>query len=201
MRCVYTSILRAWFVVVALLFGMHCTAFAGQTYLYRSEATLKYFQNANGDYAKVLDAWRGFAIRESMALKEVDQTQLKTLKRDDVLVLPSVMLMTDGEKAAIDGFVAKGGALLATWASGGRDVKGDWLGYQWLKRMFDIDIVADIRQDSEERFLLPYGENVATSQLPAGKRMYLLKTAEPLLRRLDTINPYPICFCFGHYCT
>jgi Polysaccharide deacetylase/Beta-galactosidase trimerisation domain len=178
----YSSILRDAFLTVAIFVGVCSPAFAGQTYLYRSEATLKYFQNASGDYAKVLDAWRGFALREGIPLKEVDQALLKTLKRDDVLVLPSVMLLTDLEKAAIDGFVAKGGALLATWASGGRNVKGEWLGYQWLKRMFDIDIVADIRQDSEERFLLPYGENLATSNLPAGKRMYLLKTAEPLLR-------------------
>jgi hypothetical protein len=157
-------------------------AFASQTYLYRSDATLKYFQNATGDYAKVIDAWHGFAKREHIALKEIDQARLNILKPNDVLVLPSAMLMTESEKSAIDAFVAKGGALLATWASGGRDSKGDWLGYQWLKRLFDIDVVADIRQDSEERFLLPYGENVATSQLPAGKRMYLLKTAEPLLR-------------------
>jgi hypothetical protein len=182
MRRILTSFLRDCCVAVVLLIGISSLAFAGQTYLYRSEATLKYFQNANGDYAKVLDAWRGFATRESLALKEVDLSKIKALKPDDVLVLPSVMLMTDAEKAAIDGFVAKGGALLATWASGGRDVKGDWVGYQWLKHMFDIDIVADIRQDSEERFLLPYGENLATSQLPAGKRMYLLKTTEPLLR-------------------
>jgi hypothetical protein len=182
MRRIYTSILRDCFFTLALLVGTYCSAFAGQTYLYRSEATQKYFQNANGDYAKVLDAWRGFATRENIALKEVDQAQIKALKRDDVLVLPSAMLLTDLEKAVIDSFVSKGGALLATWASGGRDVKGDWLGYQWLKRMFDIDIVADIRQDSEERFLLPYGESLATSQLAAGKRMYLLKTAEPLLR-------------------
>jgi Polysaccharide deacetylase/Beta-galactosidase trimerisation domain len=182
MQRVHSLLLRDCLVAVVLLIGISSIAFAGQTYLYRSESTLKYFQNANGDYAKVLDAWRGFATRENIALKDVDQAKLKILKRDDVLVLPSVMLMTDAEKVAIDGFVAKGGALLATWASGGRDVKGDWLGYQWLKRMFDIDIVADIRQDSEERFLLPYGENIATSQLPAGKRMYLLKTAEPLLR-------------------
>jgi hypothetical protein len=182
MRRILTSFLRDCCVAVVLLIGISSLAFAGQTYLYRSEATLKYFQNANGDYAKVLEAWRGFATRESLALKEVDLSKIKALKPDDVLVLPSVMLMTDAEKAAIDGFVAKGGALLATWASGGRDVKGDWVGYQWLKHMFDIDIVADIRQDSEERFLLPYGENLATSQLPAGKRMYLLKTTEPLLR-------------------
>jgi peptidoglycan/xylan/chitin deacetylase (PgdA/CDA1 family) len=162
--------------------GIQISAWAGQTYLYRSEATAKYFQSANGDYAKTVDAWRGFAQRESISLKEVDVMSMKLLKNTDVLVLPSVLLMTDVEKKAIDTFVAKGGSLLATWATGGRDSKGAWLGYQWLKRTLEIDIVADIRQDSEERFLLPYGENLATSQLPAGKRMYLLKTAEPLLR-------------------
>jgi Beta-galactosidase trimerisation domain/Polysaccharide deacetylase len=178
----HSSLLRDGFLAIALFSCVIAQALAGQTYLYRSEATLKYFQSASGDYSKVLDAWRGFAIRESISLKEIDRPLLKSLKRDDVLVLPSVMLMTDAEKSAIDEFVARGGALLATWATGGRDQKGDWLGYQWLKRMLDIDIVADIRQDSEERFLLPYGENLASSQLPAGKRMYLLKTAEPLLR-------------------
>jgi peptidoglycan/xylan/chitin deacetylase (PgdA/CDA1 family) len=170
-------------VLCTLLLGMVVgSAWAGQTYLYRSDATQQYFQNASGDYAKVIEAWRGFASRENVDIKEVNGTTIKALRGSDVLVLPSVMLMTEAEKLAIDSFVAKGGALLATWASGGRDSKGTWLGYQWLKRMFDIDIVADVRKDGEERFLLPYGENIATSQLPAGKRMYLLKTDEPLLR-------------------
>jgi Beta-galactosidase trimerisation domain/Polysaccharide deacetylase len=171
-----------FFVRAFLLWMFVGSVWAGQTYLYRSDTTQQYFQKAGGDYAKVIEAWRGFATRENVEIKEVNAANLKALRGTDVLVLPSVMLMTDAEKSAIDAFVAKGGALLATWASGGRDSQGVWLGYQWLKRMCDIDIVADVRKEGEERFLLPYGENIATSQLPAGKRMYLLKTEEPLLR-------------------
>jgi peptidoglycan/xylan/chitin deacetylase (PgdA/CDA1 family) len=171
-----------FFVHIFALWLLVGSAWAGQTYLYRSDTNLQYFQSAGGDYAKVIETWRGFATRENINLKEVNASTIKALGGTDVLVLPSVMLMTDAEKSAIDSFVARGGSLLATWASGGRDPKGTWLGYQWLKRMFDIDIVADIRKDGEERFLLPFGENLATSQLPAGKRMYLLKTDEPLLR-------------------
>jgi peptidoglycan/xylan/chitin deacetylase (PgdA/CDA1 family) len=170
------------FVRTILLWMIVGPVCAGQTYLYRSDATQQYFQNAGGDYAKVIETWRGFATRENVEVKEVNAANLKALRGTDVLVLPSVMLMTEAEKSAIDAFAAKGGALLATWAGGGRDSQGTWLGYQWLKRMFDIDIVADVRKDGEERFLLPYGENIATSQLPAGKRMYLVKTDEPLLR-------------------
>jgi peptidoglycan/xylan/chitin deacetylase (PgdA/CDA1 family) len=171
-----------FFVRTILCWLIVSSAWAGQTYLYRSDTTQQYFQSAGGNYAKVVEAWRGFATRENFDIKEVTATTIKSLSGSDVLVLPSVMLMTDSEKQSIDSFVAKGGSLLATWASGGRDPKGAWLGYQWLKRMFDIDIVSDIRKDGEERFLLPFGENIATSQLPAGKRMYLLKTDEPLLR-------------------
>jgi Polysaccharide deacetylase/Beta-galactosidase trimerisation domain len=165
-----------WMVLTAM------PAQAGQTYLYRSDLTQQYFQSAGGDYSKLVEPWRAFAIRQSITLKDVGPESIGTLLKGDLLIMPAVVLLKDSEKQSLDRFVARGGSLLATWASGGRDATGAWLGYGWLKTMLGIDVVADIRQDNDERFLLPFGESVIATQIAASKRIYLMKTSEPLLR-------------------
>jgi Polysaccharide deacetylase/Beta-galactosidase trimerisation domain len=177
----WLRILANW-MAPSLLALATLPAWAAQTYLYRSDLTQQYFQTAGADYTKLAEPWRAFALRQGIALKEVGPEKIATLVKGDVLIMPSVVLIKDTEKQSIEKFVAKGGSLLATWASGGRDASGAWLGYAWLKDMFGIEVTADIRQDNEERFLLPFGESVIATQVAAGKRVYLLKTTEPLLR-------------------
>jgi Beta-galactosidase trimerisation domain/Polysaccharide deacetylase len=170
------------FILGAIVFTTQAWANPGQIYLLKSDSTKNFFTTAGADYTKFTEPWKNFAERQSVNLKEISVTALGQLKRNDVLVLPSVVLLSEAEKNGIEKFTASGGALVATWASGSRDAAGAWLGYGWLKKAIGIDVVADIRETSEERFLLPYGESVISGQIPAVKRMFLAKTSEPLLR-------------------
>ena len=155
---------------------------AGQLYLYKSESTKQYLAAAQGDYLRLTEPWRAFAMRSGITLKEAGPEGLGSLAGNDVLIMPSVLVLSTAEKEAINRFAKKGGSVLASWASGGRDAAGQWVGYSWLQTMFGVEIVADIRGESRERFLLPFGETMVSSQLAAGKRIYLAKTGEPLLR-------------------
>ena len=155
---------------------------SSQLYLYKSESTKQYLSAAQGDYTRLTDPWRSFATRSALSLKDVGPEGLGRLQGADVLIMPSVLVLSASEKEAIDRFTKRGGSLLATWASGGRDAAGQWLGYSWLQQVFGVEIVADIRGDNRDRFLLPFGETLISSQLPAGKRIYLGKTGEALLR-------------------
>jgi hypothetical protein len=170
------------FSLAAFVFTAQAWANSGQIYLFKSDLTKNFFAAANADYLKFTDPWKNFGERQATSIKELPSNALGQLKRNDILILPSVVLLTDSDKSGIEKFTASGGALIATWASGSRDAAGVWLGYGWLKKIIGIDVVADIREASEERFLLPYGESVIAGQIPAAKRLFLTKTAEPLLR-------------------
>jgi hypothetical protein len=158
------------------------SAMAGQTFLYQSESTKQYLAGAGADYSRFIEPWKSFGVRQKISLSEVSLSDLNKLKKTDVLVMPSVVVLSQNEQLALDKFTKSGGAILASWATGGRDGAGQWQGYGWLKKMIGIDVVADIREASEERYLIPFGEALASSQLAAGRRMYLHKTSEPLLR-------------------
>ncbi len=169
------------------IFFACCAFFSGalsasELMIFRTEANQQYYAKAGGNYTQIIEAWKGFATRQGFAAREVSLADLRKPQKNAVLLLPSAIVLTDAERRGIDAFAKVGGSLLSTWATGSRDEKGTWLGYEWLKQMHGAQVVADIRAESEERFLLPYGESITGGVLPAGKRMFLMKTVEPLLR-------------------
>jgi peptidoglycan/xylan/chitin deacetylase (PgdA/CDA1 family) len=89
--------------------------------------------------------------------------------------------LSDQEREAISGFRAKGGGVLATWATGTRTGSGDWAGWQFLESL-GAKSAGEIPPDSESRQLTLTGESPLTFQQPAGARIWMGKTTESLLR-------------------
>ncbi len=149
--------------------------------LYASSNTRTYFARIGGNYEVLLNPWRDYFLSRELDFKEIrDVSQLRRQK-GGVLVLPSAVSLSDEERAEILAYRSKGGAVLVTWASGSRNSRGDWQGWQFLenlgaKMLGEIPAAADIHN------LILNGESPLSHTRGAGQRIELSKTSEALLR-------------------
>jgi Hypothetical glycosyl hydrolase 6/Beta-galactosidase trimerisation domain len=78
-------------------------------------------------------------------------------KKYDVIVLPDVTCMSDGEAAALDTYVADGGAIVATGETGMRDQYGDERPHNGL-RCLPFETVREVRRNMRAAYFR-IGEN------------------------------------------
>jgi hypothetical protein len=76
---------------------------------------------------------------------------------------------------------AKGGSILATWATGTRNQTGAWVGWDFLEKL-GATVNGEIPADSDARNLILTGESPVSYTVAAGTRIWMAKAAEPLLR-------------------
>ena len=93
------------------------------------------------------------------------------------------------ERQAIVDFRARGGSVLATWATGVRGGSGAWLGFGFLERALDTKVVGTTASEKDDNFLMPRGELPVTHSLPAGHRIWTERVPEWLPLRLAAVNP------------
>jgi peptidoglycan/xylan/chitin deacetylase (PgdA/CDA1 family) len=156
--------------------------YGGNVYLYESEATRSYLSGLGGNYENLLKPWRDLLSQKKRAYKILSKpNQLTSLRENGVLVLPSAVALSDAEKTAILAFRDKGGGVLATWAAGTRNERGDWLGWQFLNAL-GATVISEYPNDSDARQLILNGESPVSHTHPAGQRIWLNKTTEPMLR-------------------
>jgi peptidoglycan/xylan/chitin deacetylase (PgdA/CDA1 family) len=185
-----SSLTRLTLVVAAWLFiPLACVAQVNaKIVLLRSDTTAAFLKVNGGNYELLLAPWRQFFSRHRMEVREMDAAQLAAVKEPGVLVLASTLLLSESERQAIRSRLAAGWSVLGTWAVGVRDEKAGWTGYGLIEELFGAQVDPSVAPGKDERFLLPYGETPLTQALPAGKRIYLVPTSEPLLR-VRTRNP------------
>lgn len=149
--------------------------------LYSSAHTKTYFSRAGGNYEVLLNPWRGYFNSRKLKFTEVQTpAQLRKLK-GGILVLPSAISLSDEERSEIMSFRSNGGAVLATWATGSRNTRGDWLGWQFLNNL-GAKIQGEIAAASNVNTLLFNGESPVAHSQAAGRRIELSRTSEALLR-------------------
>lgn len=149
--------------------------------LYASPNSKSYFSKIGGNYDNLLTPWRLYFKERNLSISEVsDPVQLQK-QADGVLILPSALALNDAERDAILAFRAKGGSVLATWATGTRTGAGDWAGWQLMDSL-GAKMMGEIPADSESRQLTLNGESPLSTQQPAGARIWMGKTTESLLR-------------------
>ena len=168
--------------VIGVNGGLTYMASAGKSViLYTSPNTKKYLAGIGGNYETLLVPWRTYFLSRKLDVTEIqDAAQLSKLKQA-VLVLPSALSLSEEERAAILAFRSRGGAILATWATGTRNAKGDWEGWQFLEGL-GAKVLGEIPADAEVRHLILSGESPVSHTHPAGQRVGLSKTSEALLR-------------------
>lgn len=149
--------------------------------LYSSAHTKTYFSRAGGNYEVLLNPWRGYFNSRKLKFSEIQTpAQLRTLK-GGVLVLPSAISLSDEERSEIMAFRSKGGAVLATWATGSRNTGGEWLGWQFLSNL-GPKVQGEIGATLNVNTMVFSGESPLAYSQAAGRRIELGRTSEALLR-------------------
>ena len=149
--------------------------------LYASPSSMLYFSKIGGNYDNLLNPWRLYFKDRGLNVTELKDPAELNKQSEGVLIVPSALSLSDQEREAISGFRAKGGGVLATWATGTRTGPGDWAGWQFLESL-GAKSAGEIPPDSESRQLTLTGESPLTFQQPAGARIWMGKTTESLLR-------------------
>lgn len=149
--------------------------------LYASSNTEAYLKSIGGNYETLLVPWRGYFSNRKLGFKEIRNVAQLSGQKPGVLILPSALALSTEERAEIQAYRAKGGSVLSTWATGTRNGKGDWEGWQLLDSM-GVKVLGEIAVTEDVRNLTINGESPVSHTLPAGKRIWMDKTSEPLLR-------------------
>jgi peptidoglycan/xylan/chitin deacetylase (PgdA/CDA1 family) len=149
--------------------------------LYVSPNSKTYFTGIGGNYETLIVPWRNYFANRKESVKEVsDIAELHNIK-EGVLILPSALALSEQERADILRFHAEGGAVLATWATGSRNDKGDWQGWDFMN-MLGAKVLGEIPAEPAARQLILNGESPVSHQSPAGKRIWLGNASEHFLR-------------------
>lgn len=154
---------------------------AEPVYLYASPITTQFYKQNGAVYDTFKDRWKTYFRQTGTAFKEVSRDQLLAGLPKGTLVLASAVLLDKPERDAIERF-AQTGNLLATWASGARNGKGQWEGYAWLEKLFDFKVQGVVKIEDNERFLNTFGDGPLTWAVPGGYRFFLGEIAETPLR-------------------
>lgn len=154
---------------------------SGSVVLYTSPTTRNYFAKAGGNYDTLLNPWRGYFSARRITVQEVSKPEQLHAVKDGVLVLPSAVALSTEERKALTDFRARGGGVLATWASGARNGNGDWEGWKFLESL-GVQMVGEMPSQVEAGHLIMNGESPVSHELLAGHRFGMTKSAEPLLR-------------------
>lgn len=159
----------------------YASASGGDVLLYASPNSRAYLAGIGGNYETLLVPWRTYFLDRKLGVKEIqDATQLRSYKKG-VLVLPSAVSLSDEERAEILAFRGKGGSILTTWATGTRNGKGDWAGWQFLETL-GAKVLGEIPSEAEVNHLILTGESPVSHTHPAGLRINMGQTSESLLR-------------------
>jgi peptidoglycan/xylan/chitin deacetylase (PgdA/CDA1 family) len=151
-------------------------------YLYQSPLTTAFFKANGAEYNTLLFRWREYLKQYGSNFHHASRKELLDGLKPGVLVLGSAVLLDEQERAAIESYANSGGSLLFTWGAGARNGKGVWVGYEFLQKIMEVKVVGTVNRGQDEWFLNPFGDGPLTWNVPAGKRIYLGRTAEPPLR-------------------
>lgn len=156
-------------------------SYSDKTILYVSQNTKAYFDGVGANYDLLLNPWRDYFENRSKKVAEISTpTQLKELA-NGVVILPSAVSLSAEERDAFRAFEARGGAILATWATGSRNASGDWTGWKFLEE-HGATVVGEIPKESEVNHLVINGESPVSFSVAAGQRVYMSKASESILR-------------------
>lgn len=151
-------------------------------WLYASPSSKTYYEGTGLDFRVNVRIWEIFLRKYKVPFKTISSPDKLEASAPGVLVLPSLVALSDREKQAILKFRAQGGSVLATWLTGVRDESGNWQGFSFMKTGLDVDVVGDTQADEEENFMMAYGDSPVLHSLMAGQRIWLerLKGVYPL---------------------
>lgn len=155
--------------------------------LYASATSRNYFTGVGANYEFLLTPWRDYFAYRQTKFKELSEpSQIRKLD-EGVLVLPSAVALSPEERSEIAAFRARGGAVLGTWATGTRNTKGEWEGWQFLQGL-GANVLGEVSAESDANHLILNGDSPISHTSLAGERVFMSKTSESLLRMRGAVT-------------
>ena len=152
-------------------------------YLYSSPGTTAFFTTNGTNYDAMKGRWREYLrTLYGNANREVSRASLLAGLKPGVLILGSAVLLDDQERKAIQAFTKAGGSVLATWGTGARNGKGQWVGYSFIEELVQMKILGPVTAKDNLRFINTFGDHPLTWGVPGGQRIFLGVIGETPLR-------------------
>lgn len=150
-------------------------------FLYASPTTRKHFEGTGANYDLLLTPWRDYFNSRKTKYKELSElAQIKKLE-DGVIIVPSAVALSPEERFELQAFRERGGSLLTTWATGTRNTKGEWEGWQFLDSL-GAKVMGEVSSESEANHFILNGDSPVSHSAQAGQRIFMSKASESLLR-------------------
>lgn len=151
-------------------------------WLYTSPSFKKFSEGTELDSGINTKLWETFLRKYQIPFKVITSPESLETSTPGVLVLPSLVVLSEREKQAIVKFRGQGGSVLSTWLTGVRDERGDWQGFSFMKTGLNVDVVGDTQAEEEINYMMVYGDSPVLHSLLAGQRIWIerLKGVYPL---------------------
>ena len=144
-----------------------------EVFLYASPTTQNYFAKGGVDAKVSIQQWEVFLRKYKIPFQLVASVDKLEKAQPGILLLPSLVALSEREKQAVTSFRAKGGGVLASWLTGVRGEKGEWQGFGFMENTLDVKVVGNTEADENDNFMMPHGDSPVTHSLPAGMRIWL----------------------------
>lgn len=141
--------------------------------LYASPTTHNYFVKGSLDAQANTDTWQAFLRKYRFPFQVVSSPAKLERLEPGLLLLPSLVALSEREKSAIVDFRNRGGSVLSSWLTGVRTENGRWSGFDFMENVLDVKVLGTNEDSPDDNFLMPYGDNPVTHHLPAGFRIWL----------------------------
>ena len=153
-----------------------------QVVVYTSPATKVYFSKTAVDGSVNARVWSVFLRKYQIPFQVIAVVEKLETTSANVLILPSLVALSERERQAVVSFRAKGGSVLASWLTGVRNESGVEVGYEFMEKTLDVKVMGTTEAEVKDNFMLPHGDSPVTHHLPAGTRIWLerLKGLYPL---------------------
>ncbi len=132
-----------------------------------------------------LSDWEVYLLNKRLVYQVITSQELANgISGYDLLILPSAICMSEGEKSAVKKFLSAGGSVLATGGVGSRNERGEWLGWDFLSALFGVDVTGEILQEDLSASLTLKGNSPLSNRVPPGFRLEVTTSDRPLAVRV-----------------
>ena len=147
--------------------GISSSAVLPPPLVYVNEASRRHLAEAGGDLDRVALQWRDRLSRGGV---EAATTEDLAAWGDQVLVLPHIYCLSEGERATIARRVEAGGGILACGPCGVRDAAGAWIGWEAMGALIGSTEVEEVPRDRAFFLTIGWAAPVGLEQI-AGRRI------------------------------
>jgi hypothetical protein len=118
--------------------------------------------------------WENYLRGKKIAFARLrSPADIEQLPPTSILLLPSILVMSEVEKTAVLKWRNRGGSVLSTWQTATVGESGGPAGYGFMADVLDVEVKGTTEDADEDDFVITHGDTPISYSLPAGTRMRL----------------------------